>query len=81
MYTKFIMKHWLADYIGIFKLTLSKLSYIYTLLCTSTLVTLVVDLSESKIRGTAMPIYIYPVENLSYGCQDTTMPSLSTASG
>jgi hypothetical protein len=75
------MKHWLADYIGIFKLVLSKFSYIYTLLCTITLLTLVVDLSESKIRGTAMPTYIYPVENLSYGRQDITMPSLSTASG
>lgn len=81
MYTKFIMKHWLADYIGIFKLTLSKFSYIYTLLCTSILLTSVVDLSESKIRGTAMPIYIYPVENLSYECQDITMPTLSSASG
>jgi len=81
MYTKFIMKHWLADYIDIFKLTLSKFSYVYTLLCTITLLTLVVDLSESKIRGTALPTYIHPVENLSYGCQDITIPSLSTASG
>ena len=80
MYTKFIMKHWLADYIRIFKLTLSKFSYVYTLLCTITLLALVVDISESKIRGTAMPTYIYSVEHLSDGCQDITMPRLSTTS-
>jgi hypothetical protein len=28
-----------------------------------------------------MPIYIYPVENLSYECQDITTPTFSSASG